>query len=301
VPEDILSTPLHAVGLLGPSMSMKSHFLAAAFGELTENQALAEIDDADVNIFATLHPASRDRFRSSLRLPIDEGQVIRRTEIWRGSDEVAPPYTLRLEITDASPLRRSEKSAYLAVFDAPGEKLTNQADQATFAPYLTAASALVVFVDPMGIASLRPRLPARPDARWSRVDADAVTDCAHVILEYCGARRPLPTPVAVVISKADLLATLPEFAAHETLFGRDWFRYPAVSDHVSDVAREFLGDHAPAIPVALRHYFDETNIRYFFASGTGCEPNEDDTLPHYHPWGCLDVVVWLLRALELYR
>jgi hypothetical protein len=97
------------------------------------------------------------------------------------------------------------------------------------------------------------------------------------------------------------LATLPEFAAHETLLGRDWFRYPEMSDHVSDVAREFLGYHAPAISVALRHYFDETNIRYFFASGTGCEPNEDDTLPQYRPWGCLDVVVWLLRALELYR
>lgn len=138
------------VGLLGPPASSKSHYLASLVGLLLQG-GLAHHDLA-----FGLAESSADRFRRDYYRPLwDERRQLQLTQPAADRDGVVehhPPITLTVHDV------RSGERWNLILFDASGEQLLSAEDQARYSPYLLAASAVFMFVDPHTFPSLRSHL-----------------------------------------------------------------------------------------------------------------------------------------------
>lgn len=290
IPNDYFSVPSVTIGLLGPTMSMKSHFIAAVAHRLVEDGGL-DLDDRTV---ITGIPATRtdatlyDEYFGLL----DAHVPVERTEpVIAGKSPIRSPLSLQMRVV-SDRMMGVRRDGNLMLFDAPGEKLVNRAGQREVAPYLMSCSALVVFVDPLQIPSLRELISTTydPEFREMRYRAKIVNSAAVAIRDFEGLRfgELIDLPLFITISKADLLLDARGDSALREI--RSVSR-----DEQSAIARDCLETHLRGLCTQAEHNF--RSVSYSFTSATGCAP-ANGKFPYVEPWGCDELLLDVLRGVR---
>jgi len=224
------------------------------------------------------------------------------------------PLTYSISFNDPACLpgerKRNGGSMFMAVYDAAGEDCNNVAPLKTLCRYVALSDGLVLFVDPLESQAVARQLgmPTSPGGSTAHV-LTAVTQAAgqtHLMRKLHRKR------VAVVFTKGDLLARLPNFRTQmaddrdhengfdevESLADSDWLRGTFVNDWgFEGMARSIEN----ALNIERKNDKDARRIRYFCVSALGGEAVPDPSVPsgqvvhNYAPWGVLDPILWHFR------
>ncbi|MFH8473757.1 ATP-binding protein [Streptomyces sp. NPDC018000] len=190
LPEGYLRTPGKLVALAGPVSSGKSTYIGVLVHELLHRLG-AELDAAllpcDDDTMADYH----ERYERHL---YEEQHTVPKT----AEHDAGRPLVHRLSRTRRGRFGRARKRVLTLVFlDTAGEHFTSRDRIETQLRYFAAADAVVVLVDPQD-------LPGAPVKNGDGVPGRSGEVLARV-LGHLGGGRKVTVPVAVALTKADLL------------------------------------------------------------------------------------------------
>ncbi|BCJ55893.1 hypothetical protein Asp14428_73680 [Actinoplanes sp. NBRC 14428] len=249
--------PPIVIGLVGASMSGKTHLLAAMMGAI-ENEGLAPFDlKADA-----LDPMRHQTFMGEYtRRLLDHGQRLRGTV-----DGVA-------DFADALLISSASGTWPVAFFDVGGEDLSRLKENTRF---LSGVTALMFVVDPAAVASSR---AAKDDTFRS------VLGMLHPASGY------LDVPAAIIVNKADLIRFEPPVDAWIHRPSPTGLDPDAILAESRD-AYAYL--HRAGATALLQPYRYCRRCTLHFASATGSQERGGTYLPGVRPMRVLGPLVALL-------
>lgn len=279
------------VGLIGAKFSGKTHFIASLVKRLEDRVML--------DYRGSLVPASTETTVRALdmtrrlfgdRLPLDVTSV------------KTPPliYDFEVQGSDAE----SSRNTNLVLYDTAGENLQSDQVAREMVQYLRVAAGVIFLIDPLQIEGVRRLLP--PASVMGDVDdkasPGAIVGNVLGLLEegrVVASDKPLPTPVAVVLTKCDVLRDHKllepnrlwglEGRRHAGRFNRVWH------EDMSGMIGEFLRRRDPAAYQTIVRRFP--NNAFFGVSATGCAPDARGRYPFLSPWRVEDPLLWLLSQI----
>jgi hypothetical protein len=163
-------------------------------------------------------------------------------------------------------------------------------DQLLHAPYLAAPAGVLLFIDAASIPAVRGLLDGSAPQNFNSVDPHIVSTAGRVMRDYNDDK--VDVPVAVVVSRADLLLRSPAFAEFHPYLGQE----PLLDEAAMFQARQFVSRYADGFSTATAMAFGGERVRYFFASATGESP-VGGRFGAVRPWGCLGPLLWLLKQI----
>lgn len=295
-PFDYPDSPRCVVALVGPSLSMKSHWIARTARDVREG--LLDLPTPSTRVLWT----PTDQTTESLARdydPVWSKQTIlpRTTPAVATGSEVRDPLAFSADIETLDPrlLRPTDRRKYLLLFDAPGEALVGTAAQRKrFAPYLIDADLVIFFVDVLLMASLRDELrdvvpPAvHRDYAGGSFDPRVVTACADLIRTRNNVRRTkrAPSPAIALVTKGDLLPHT-SVRLTGTRSGRSLADLTVAER--SAIAEQVVHERAPGLYQPLDRGF--RSVEFHLASAVGAQPGPDGRLPDAEGWGCSEALV----------
>jgi hypothetical protein len=289
LPDEIGDRQILKIGIVGTTGAGKSHFLAALIKEAAHQQGLRKWGIAEFELVETSSEMYRERYESfwhdrrvlEPNLPAD-----------------APEVVFRPLIVRATYLRGTKVLLYF--YDIDGESLANRGRRARYASYLRRPHGLIFLIDPMMIDAIRTHL-APGESGYHRYirQGDLVNACV-ADLEADRARR---TPIAIALSKSDLVATAAG-RQHSFTFSR-----PATaSDPIDSVAAEMAHIHREVREVLgaagerdLLAVADRLGpgapLTFHAVAPIGYAPQHEDGVrvaPEIKPLRCLDPLIALI-------
>ncbi|MGK5639737.1 TRAFAC clade GTPase domain-containing protein [Streptomyces sp. URMC 126] len=281
LPEGYLRTPGRLVALAGPVGSGKSTYLGVLTHELLHRLG-AELDAALLPCDDTTILDHHERYARHL---YEERHTVPKT----AEDDAGRPLVHRLRRVGRGRFGRArERALTLVLLDTAGEHFSSRERMEARLPHLAAADAVVVLVDPGD-------LPGAP-VRGGGVPGRSGEVLARV-LDHLGGGGKVTVPVAVVLTKADLLwPHLPEHSPlHHArrpgpLFDAD--DRAAVHAELRALLRRWQEDRLDALPARFC-----ADYQLFAVSTLGAAPRRDGGLglggvvcPHRVE----DPLMWLL-------
>jgi len=234
-----------------------------------------------------------------------EGEKIALARTMRPApNEIVPPYLFTASID------KGEKRLVLALCDVDGER-SGIFGEAGKMRYLTASHGLVFIVDPLQIPSVRqqfgnnlpPDAPAYPE--------DQISPLNNLLNALGAIARPkYETPIAVVVSKGDVLRKVDQ-KLNERLWSSPYYqstgsnpRYDmALHWQVQFAVRDFLWQHYRDLVVKIEHNFK--NFAYFCMAPTGssakqvagADGREVKRFAKFSPWRVEEPFFWIMSEL----
>jgi len=282
------------LGLIGAKLSGKSHYVASLVqrlgGQVGRDLDAALLPVTDETQLRYQREFYDPLFKNSLELPMTVG--------------APPPLVYDLSFDGQLWGEKRQRRVTLALFDTAGENFRDGDRVRQMVQYLRVASGVVFLIDPLQSQVVRDALPASapvPEAD-QMADANAIVSRVLTKLEDGKVVREagqLPTPVAVVLTKCDLLreAGLIESnrlwaseARHVGFFDRE------LHDDTSGMIGEFLERIHPTAYRNVQQRFP--HHAFFGVSATGCA--SDEVTRRYRfvsPWRVEDPLLWLLAEL----
>lgn len=296
LPHDLRKVGVEPIGLVGFSSSMKTHYIAVTTRQLVHDQRLYPIDAHRSLTFVPQNKSSQERLKDLQRRLFQDKKAIGSTLAVEGQEPVRDPITLTAKFKQVY-VPQTKRTRYVALFDAPGEKFEDEDELMKYAPYLAHSSGIILFVDAGSILEVREALGEAAPSRFTEINPVLISRLADNIgaLPSTKKRRgKLEIPLAVVISRADLLQDRDEFAKYSQALGRDF-----AGPEARELARQFVEEYERGVSIFCDQSFER--VSYFFASATGCAVDDDDNFESIKPWGCLDPLLWLLEEVGLAR
>jgi Double-GTPase 2 len=280
------------VGLVGPVWSGKTVYITVLVHELRNRvgaafgAAVDPMDDRTIRRY-------RDEFEAEL---YGQGQLLAKTQL--GAPDRNYPLLYRMTTSRRTLLGARSRSTSLVLFDTAGESFHTRDSVDLHARYVGAADGLVVLVDPLQFAGVRAlldgtvALPPRvepPDQVLANVSAQIRAS------RLLRADRKIPTPVAVVISKVDVLwRHLPDSSLLRRRSEHDGYFDDQDRLELHDEIRARLQDwEGGLLDRHLQHNYAQYS--YFGISSLGAMPNSmrvDRGL--VSPFRVEDPVLWFL-------
>ena len=287
LPLDIDTRQLHLLAIAGLNSVGKTHFLAAAMTEATRKQSLRRLGwrefEPDVETAPELH---QKYFVPLFR----QGQILKGTQV--DSRIRFRPLTFRATLDGKAPL-------LIMTHDIAGEALADHRLRARDAPFLRRASAVIFLVDPTEFDSIYQYLPDYEKRSMVHRSIDQVDLLAACIRELQFTPGGEDVPIAVTVSKADILSTVlgRSFSfSSESRQGDDWIsEIRTMSEEVEAMLLD-LGEWN-LVETAKAH----GRVTFHAVSPLGCSPNAGDFLGA-RPVRCIEplaaVLVRLAHALN---
>jgi GTPase SAR1 family protein len=295
----------YIIAIVGAAAAGKSHYIAAAIRELRE-QAQHLVGYTELTADRTTQKEYLDNyygplFREKRHIPYNRPTF----------DPTRKPlvYRMTLPVPGPEPIVRNVN---LFLYDAAGEQIVNENQAVRYSRYLLHASAIIFLADPQkmdGIVRnlpfhLRPAPPGPNDPQGVDKAMDVLNNVLGLITRMKGLApgTPLSLPIAVTVSKSDILKSLSGLA-NQPYFIRKappYYQKTALLNDLQVVNREvynFLqkfGDE-PLLYVHQR----STAVGYFAISATGYPKQPDNTYPAVEPVRCLDPLLWILWRLGI--
>ena len=282
------------IGVIGAKFSGKSHYIAALVERLAGQVAF----DLQADLLPVTEQTS-ERYRrefyeplfgKGLELPATAGEP--------------PPLIYDLYLTGKLKGKQRNRAVTLALYDTAGENFNNPESVRQMVRYLRVASGILFLIDPLQSAVVRQALPssvplpdldqmAEPNFIISRVLTELE---GNKILTEAG---PLATPVAVVLTKCDVLRES-NLIDSNRLWSND-FRHVGYFDReahedMSGMLGECVQRWSPKAYNTIQARF--AHHAFFGVSPTGCA--SDKTTHRYKfvsPWRVEDPLLWLLAEL----
>jgi len=198
------------------------------------------------------------------------------------------------------------KTMALSFYDQSGEDLTRQ-DSVNAHHYLSAASGLMVLLDPLQLSMVRDHVavPDRAVIAGSEPPISVLSRVTEMLRSSHGvpSRKKVPIPVAVIFAKVDALYPMlganhpirqvprPGLAQDVTNDG------DSVHEHVRTLLHQLGADNVDA---HLR--LNYSTFRYFAVSALGAPPASDGLAPgDIRPLRVEEPLLWLMQTLRLLK
>ncbi len=276
------------MALVGPLLSMKSHWIARTTRDLRDAKNSLPTSVANVAWAANEHSEGilRDEYDSYL----DRNRVLPRTRpVEAGRSRARQPITMEADFEFLTGRGVAQERRYLMLFDVPGEAITAPLHIAKqYGAHILDADLVVFFIDVLRLPGLREELEPLLTAR-QRTDYEGALE-PEVVLRYAKLMRqrhgirsgPVPRDAIAIVTKADLLAhTSSPIASGPDLAGLSTTKR-------SEIAERLVRDHASGLDLQMRRGF--RSVTYHLASAVGAQPNVDGTLPDAKGWGCTEAL-----------
>jgi hypothetical protein len=279
------------IGLIGAKFSGKSHYIAALIQRL-EGQVGA---DLEASILPVTDETPR-RYRQEFHDPLFKNH-------FELPLTVGTPDPLIYDLTLSGRLWSEEtnRAVTLALYDTAGENFNDPVTVRRMVRYLGVASGIMLLVDPLQLPAVREALPGTtrlPDAE----DPNAII--GRVLKELENGRvltqnAPLETPVAVVLTKADVLRDAGLIEANR-LWSTDARHIGAfdtrLHEDISGMVGEYVQRWSPAVYNTVARRFMQHS--FFAVSATGCASDTNTRRYRYiAPWRVEDPLLWLLAEM----
>lgn len=289
------------VGLIGAKSSGKSHYIASLVhrleGEVGREFSASLIPSSDDTTNRYKHEFYDPLFKNRIKIPPTVG--------------TPPPliYDFSLDERIWNPQQKApgRRGITLALFDTAGENLDRAENARKTVTYLQASSGIIFLIDPLQISELREQLPQGipvPDQDTTADPQIVIGNVVNLLRQYeaenaraTTASDRLATPVAVVLTKCDVLRDLGTLEAN-----RAWHRErtPAryydsdLHEDTSGMIEEWVQVWSPATYNIVRDQF--SHHAFFGVSATGASLIGAQ-YPRVAPWRVEDPLLWLLAEL----
>ena len=282
------------IGLIGAKFVGKSHYVAALIDRLGKQ--------VGADLQAALIPTSEETaeryqrefhdplFRNKLELPMTPG--------------TPPPLIYDLRFSGSLWGEKGWRSVTLALYDTAGENFDKEDKVREMVKYLEFASGVILLIDPLQVDAVRQALPDSV----RKPDADAMADPLQLVSKVykmledgkiVAENSPLAVPVAVVLTKCDILADSGLLDSNRLWSSdrrhRGYFDREAHDDMVG-MFGEYVRRWSPEVynNVTLRF----SRHAFFGASSTGCaSDSKTRRFKYISPWRVEDPLLWLLAEL----
>lgn len=301
LPDAYGTVPCQTVALVGPSLSMKTHFLAVTSYEALEGTAYARPDPHTTLSFSA-PPSTEDLLRDQYFKLLEDHRALGRTRVLE-DDESPVRHPICLEVRGAraaASVRGNTWQKHLLLFDAPGEQVAGSArDQARVSPYLREAAAVAFFVDLLQIAKVREELDMTIPADYTgNYSSTPISKASKLIRDNDRsiAAGAADVDALVVISKADVLQYAKgALREHVGLSGSELAVLTDTEN--ARLAERLLDIYAPAVVSKVTSGF--RSWTFHLASAIGSQPAHDGSVDVVQPFGCDAIFRELLRATRM--
>jgi hypothetical protein len=286
----------HIIAIIGGRATGKGHYIATLIQRL-ENEVGAQFHFA----LHMLGDETRERFEADYRGPLFRRKsVIQPTQSAMVESRVKTPMVFRLTMNAGNRLR----AVNLSFFDSAGEDMQSLDVLSTEARYICYASGIVFLLDPLQIDAIRQRLPesSLPD-RDPEVDPTYIVQRLRELFERqfnLPATKKIRTPVAFVLSKADMLMPIIDPSSALKMTGEHFGKLnladsQSVHTEVWNYLQNWMG--ANFSNLVDTHF---ANYRYAAVSSLGRAP-ENGKLETISPLRVEDPFLWILYQLGLIK
>lgn len=288
--------PSILIGLAGGRASGKSTYVGTLVHQI-RNEVGARFGCT----LQALDTETQRRYETEFALPLwEHGHEVQETAL------NASPLLYEMRFLGAGGSSTARGAVTLAFYDTAGEAFEQMRDISTRTPYLDRVGGLILFIDPLQAPEVREQVtdtgrlpPLVPESRPSRV----VTNIASVLRQrgLLEDGRPFRTPVAVTLTKSDVLRDIGLIEPQNRWLDRgeihDGVFDPELHEGLKQMWEERIRKWAPAahqaVSVNFQHY------AFFGVSATGCSPDEFGNYPEIAPWRVEEPLLWLLWKLGL--
>lgn len=303
LPSAYCDSPGRIVALVGAKNAGKSTYIAVLLHELM-NRVGTELDASLV----ACDDRTIERYKRDFARPLLEERRLLPTT---ASAATGPREPLVYLLTRTRPsrfagrrrARRRNDSLALVLFDTAGEDLRSREVTDLHLRYLEAADAIVFLVDPLELPGARTGVrDAVPGPRGTGDDPDSeplniIARVTEALRRRHGARpgEPLPVPVAVALTKIDVLrpALLKQSALHRSRSGRGVLDLDD-RDAVNEQVRALLHDwQAGQLDTFLGQQYADHALFGLSALG-GVPDGERVGAGGVRPYRAEDPLLWLL-------
>ncbi|MGE0129080.1 MAG: hypothetical protein AB7U82_13460 [Blastocatellales bacterium] len=282
------------IGMIGAKFSGKSHYVASLIKQLQE-RVCADMQAALI----PMNEETLDRyqqefynplFKNGLELPATAG--------------APPPLIYDLTLDGRLWGEERNRAITLALYDTAGENFDKADKVQQMVEYLRHASGIIFLVDPLQVPAVREAIPpsiALPNQDQAAAPKDAIS---RVIVELEKGRvvteaAPLPTPVAVALTKCDVLRDQ-ELIATNRLWSTEARHVGYFDQHLNEDTTGMMGEYvqrwSPEVYSIVRQRF--SRHAFFGVSATGCSSDKQTRRYKYiSPWRVEDPLLWLLAEL----
>ena len=280
------------IGMVGAKYSGKSHYVASLVHQLEGSGSR----DMYASLLA-LGEQTLTRYKTEFK-----DRLFGNRRQLHATVDVPPPLVYDLTFDPRLWKEKVGRSVTLALYDTAGEHFDNQEEVRRMVRYLRVASGIMFLVDPLQSRGVRNFLPKNICLPDQDPKADPTSIIARVVQELVkdnviGEKQPLEKPVAMVMTKCDVLrqaGLIPDnrlWTMDERHKGR--FRGD-IHDDMSGMMGEYLQKWNPAAYQAVCKRF--SRHAFFGVSATGCAP-DNRRFPFISPWRVEDPLFWLLSEL----
>ena len=280
------------INVIGGVHSGKTHFITSLIYQLQRQTGM------DLNMACmALTDATNRRYRDELYSTLFGRRVALSKTVGNALPLI---YDLALNVRGSK--RFGIRSVSLILYDCSGGSPVYPHSVRTLAGYLELSSGIVLIVDPLAIQDVRNRLPPKIVEPWGEIEEQNLPNVliANVLGLLEGGRavwtdKPFSLPLAVVITKCDLLADYGLIAANR-LWSTDRRHIGCfdtqLHEDLAGMWGEFMLRWAPEIYNCVNQRFP--NHAFFGVSATGCNADETGRYRFVSPWRVEDPLLWLL-------
>lgn len=304
LPARYLDTPSRFIGLVGPTNSGKSTYLAVLVRELKRHVG----EGFDI----TLVPADEwtgDRYIERYQPLITKRRLVNPTQSPERDPGTARPLIYLLTVTQTRSRFRGDRhrarSVNLVFFDSAGEDATKFDRMARYMRYLQRAAGVVFFIDPGTLPGAAADLIQGAEVEAPRLQELAqrvitnTTNQLRIAHHVRGDDEKVPVPAAVAVSKVDEIR--PSLIGNSPLT-----RGPGRHDGLDVTDRAAVHEYVRG----LLHHWDWPIDKYvgtnyhtyglFGFSALGAPPDDNAVAPGgLRPYRVLDPVLWFLSESRL--
>ncbi|MDD2410494.1 MAG: hypothetical protein PHV81_02300 [Candidatus Methanomethylophilaceae archaeon] len=286
--------------VIGARGAGKSHYISVLINHL-KNSFAPEFD-------AIVAPASdrttlkyREYYYKRL---YEDGRKLPPTRTYENIKDFREPMIYYVRFPD----REGMDSATLAFFDTAGEGPSDNLTGVGLKTFLSSASGIVYLIDPLQIPYVNKRVRAENIPEPSQEVAGSVSDMSDLIRSAMGIppTGKIPIPLAVVLTKCDILLKSPENDEEEKVLldasssvrmprergkiDRDNFRQ--IDAELNEYLRRAVSrDFIDTVEGFERHCF-------FAVSALGCNPEGSILNRGISPFRVEDPLIWMLGCYE---
>jgi hypothetical protein len=287
------------IAVIGDTFSGKSHYIAVAIDQLRSGKYIPRGYD-----LCLLNPADdevEEMYQRDYYQPLfQQNLVLPRSNRATGTDADPLIYELTLD-------GQTRKLVNLLIYDVSGEDLVSQRDFMTYRPHLLNAKALLFMADPWAIPGFRSKLAHHlqpdPSQVTGRVATTVLSSAMRLYQSYVGrtGKARFTMPVAVALSKADLIPYLTVDPYYHDLFNPDYEEHMDIDSDspVNNAIQHLLKTLNEHSLVTMTQKLE--HARLFAVSATGSNPDiNTGEFTTIKPYRCLDPLFWILREMRVF-
>jgi hypothetical protein len=284
------------IGVIGAKFSGKSHYIAALINRLEGQTGL----DMRASLLAVTDETS-DRYRREFYDPLFGRKL--ELPVTVGTPD---PLIYDLYLDGALFHDRRQRAVTLALYDTAGENFDHPTTVQKMVRYLKMASGVIFLIDPLQCPAVHEAVPSSiplPDLELMAEPNEVLNRVLTELQDHelLVASEPLTIPVAVVLTKCDVLSDHGLIDLNR-LWNTDKRHIGSFDLQAHDDMNGMIGEYVQqwskkAYALVTSRFSQHA---FFGVSATGCAADKaTHRYPNVSPWRVEDPLLWLLATLDV--